>query len=143
MTRTTPDRTRRENDHVRMTTLQPRLVVGDVDSAVRFYATVFGATETFRFTEPSGSVATCELEIDGGGFSLAQANAEYGLHDPLTVGDSPALVRAIVTDAVGTGEAMVAGGATVVVPIRDRRYGKVEGRVRDPFGHLWVLSQDV
>ena len=27
--------------------------------------------------------------------------------------------------------------------IKDRPYGKREGRIRDPFGHLWVLSTTV
>ena len=31
-------------------------------------------------------------------------------------------------------------GAVVIVPIEDRPYGRCEGRVQDPFGHLWILS---
>ena len=27
--------------------------------------------------------------------------------------------------------------------IKDRPYGTREGRIRDPFGHLWILSQQV
>jgi len=40
-------------------------------------------------------------------------------------------------------EKMVAEKADVVVPNKDRPYGKREGRIRDPFGHLWILSQQV
>jgi PhnB protein len=36
---------------------------------------------------------------------------------------------------------MVARGAEVVVPIADRPYAKREGSVRDPFGHLSILSR--
>jgi uncharacterized glyoxalase superfamily protein PhnB len=35
---------------------------------------------------------------------------------------------------------MVEHGAVVIVPIEDRPYGRCEGRLRDPFGHLWILS---
>jgi PhnB protein len=28
-------------------------------------------------------------------------------------------------------------GAEVVIPIENRPYGKRQGRVKDPFGHLW------
>lgn len=38
---------------------------------------------------------------------------------------------------------MVKGGGTVIVSIEDRPWGKREGRIRDPFGHLWVISQDL
>ena len=29
------------------------------------------------------------------------------------------------------------------VPIADRPWGKREGRVQDPFGHLWVFSKQI
>jgi len=38
---------------------------------------------------------------------------------------------------------MLVRKAEVVVPIEDRPYGKREGRLRDPFGHLWILSQQI
>ena len=41
-------------------------------------------------------------------------------------------------DAVG--ERMVAHGAEVAVPIENRPYGKRSGRIRDPFGHLWIIT---
>jgi PhnB protein len=36
---------------------------------------------------------------------------------------------------------MVEGGGRLIIPIEDRPYGKREGRVQDPFGHLWVVSE--
>jgi len=47
------------------------------------------------------------------------------------------------TDCDMVAEKMVAEKADVVVPNKDRPYGKREGRIRDPFGHLWILSQQV
>ena len=38
---------------------------------------------------------------------------------------------------------MEAEGAEIVISIKDRPYGKREGRLRDPFGHLWILSQEL
>jgi uncharacterized glyoxalase superfamily protein PhnB len=35
---------------------------------------------------------------------------------------------------------MVEHGAVVIVPIEDRPHGRCESRLRDPFGHLWILS---
>ena len=46
-----------------------------------------------------------------------------------------------MTDADSVGRAMEAGGAQVIVPIEARYYGPREGRLRDPFGHLWIVSQ--
>ena len=36
---------------------------------------------------------------------------------------------------------MVSAGAEVVFGIADQFYGRREGRLRDPFGHLWIISQ--
>lgn len=47
----------------------------------------------------------------------------------------------MVPDADAVGQAMEAGGAEVIIPIEARYYGPREGRLRDPFGHLWILSQ--
>ncbi len=38
---------------------------------------------------------------------------------------------------------MIKHDAEVIIPIQDRPYGKREGRFRDPFGHLWILSQEL
>ena len=46
-----------------------------------------------------------------------------------------------VDDADAVGKAMIAAGATVVYPIQDREYGARGGRLADPFGHLWMISQ--
>jgi len=123
--------------------LQPRLIVSGVDAAVAYYERALGAVETFRYTEQSGSVAHCVLTIDGNEMSMAERNDDYGLVDARHLGGSPVLIKLIVGDAVAIGERMVAAGGEVVVTIEDHGYGKIEGRVRDPFGHLWVLSQDI
>lgn len=124
-------------------TVRPRLVVPQVGDAVTYYQQTLAAEETFRFTEPSGSIAHCELRVGDSVISLAEANDEYRLYSPDTLGGSPALLTVMVQDAELVGAAMVDAGGSVVVPIEDRGYGKCEGRIRDPFGHLWVVSQDL
>lgn len=37
----------------------------------------------------------------------------------------------------------VEAGAEVVFPLTDQFYGHRDGRVRDPFGHEWLLSQKI
>ncbi|MFJ7345398.1 VOC family protein [Streptomyces sp. NPDC101110] len=48
-----------------------------------------------------------------------------------------------VSDADAVAESMLRGGATVVHPVTDRHYGQRGGRLADPFGHLWMISQTV
>ena len=123
------------------TTLTPRLVVPDPDVAISFYQSGLGAELVARIQLGDGSVTHAELAIEGASFSLTAEVPDWGLLSPASVGGSPALVTLTVPDAPGLGERMVAYGATLLVPIEDRPYGRCEGRLRDPFGHLWILSQ--
>ncbi len=46
-----------------------------------------------------------------------------------------------VSNADAVADRMVAGGATVLSPVADRPYGERAGRLRDPFGRLWMIAQ--
>lgn len=59
---------------------------------------------------------------------------------PAEIGGSPVLLTLTVADPDDISTRMIRAGSEIVVPIKDRPYGKREGRVRDPFGHLWILS---
>jgi len=124
-------------------TIHPRLVVADVDDAVAYYQKCLGAQRGLRVAENSGHVVHAELRIGDSDISLTQARDAWGAHAPEALGGSPVLLTLTVNDASAVGAAMVAGGGTAVIPIEDRPYGKREGRVRDPFGHLWIVSQDL
>jgi uncharacterized glyoxalase superfamily protein PhnB len=122
------------------TTITPRLVVSDPDAAIAFYRAALKADLVTRFELDDGSVTHAELAVDGASFSLTAEVAAWGLLSPESLGGSPTLVTLTVPDARRLGAQMVEHGAVVTVPIEDRPYGRCEGRVRDPFGHLWILS---
>jgi len=48
-----------------------------------------------------------------------------------------------VADADAVAERMLAAGASVIFPIADHGYGDYGGRLRDPFGHQWLIAQRV
>lgn len=122
------------------TTITPRLVVRDPDAAIAFYRAGLDADLVARFELDDGSVTHAELAVDGASFSLTAEVEAWGMLSPASVGGSPALLRLTVPDAPKRGEQMVEHGAVVIVPIEDRPYGRCEGRVQDPFGHLWIVS---
>lgn len=55
----------------------------------------------------------------------------------------PVLIQLEFENCDTVAEKMIAEKAEVVVPTKNRPYGKREGRIRDPFRHLWILSQQV
>jgi PhnB protein len=120
--------------------IRPRLVVRDGAAAIDFYTSTIGATELHRFTEPSGKLVDAELRIGDDVFSVTEEQDDVNV-SPLTLGGSPLLLTLTVDDADAVGAAMERAGAEVVFPIDDRFYGRREGRLRDPFGHLWIVGQ--
>lgn len=124
---------------ISVTQLCPRLVVADADRAIAFYARALGAEETMRYAGADGTIAHAEITV--GGFVVAVKDESEDDPSPVSLGGTPVQIGLRVTDADAVARAMTAAGATVVIPIADRPYGQRDGRLVDPFGHVWVLSQ--
>jgi PhnB protein len=125
-----------------ITHLYPRLVVSDAARAIDFYVTAFGAlgaSETERHTSPDGTIVHAAVKL--GDYTIAVKDEDRDHPAPTSLGGSPVILALDVTDADAVGAAMEAAGATVVHPIQDWDYGARAGRLADPFGHLWMISQ--
>jgi len=123
-----------------MTSMKPKLVVRDADAAIEYYERVFGATVAERYTL-GGSVVFAALDLLGARISLKDADD----HDlsPDTLG-RPGVVLDVTTDDPDTlAERMLSAGGVVVFEVADQPYGGRGGRVRDPFGHEWLLQTEI
>ncbi|MEL6893598.1 MAG: VOC family protein [Actinomycetota bacterium] len=118
-----------------------RLVADDAAAALDFYAAALGATELVRYEDPSGKIVHAEFQLGDDIVSVTEADGSVN-RSPADLGGSGVLLTLVVADADAVGAAMEGAGATAVIPIADQFYGRREGRLRDPFGHLWIISQD-
>jgi len=125
------------------TNLYPRLIVAEPDKALDFYQRTLDAEIIERFTDGKQRVVHAAFSVADAVVSVAQSVPEWGLNDPLRLGGSPCLLHLSVDDPDRTAERMVDAGASLVVAIADRPWGKREGRVADPSGHLWILSKSI
>jgi PhnB protein len=123
-----------------MPNLTPRLIVENAEDAIEFYRAALDAELIERYTLTNGVVVHAALRLGQSTFSLAERVDEWKLLSPEAIGGSPVLLRLETGSPDAIASRMVEHGASVVIEIKDRPYGKREGRVRDPFGHLWVLS---
>ncbi|NYE47949.1 putative glyoxalase superfamily protein PhnB [Spinactinospora alkalitolerans] len=123
--------------------LIPKLLVSDADAAITFYTQALEAQVNLRVADDRGVVNHAELALDSVAFALAQSVEEWGWNDPRSVGGSPVLIMLTVQNPDATADRMVQHGAELVIPVEDRPYGKRQGRVRDPFGHLWVIGGEL
>ncbi|NGO07863.1 VOC family protein [Streptomyces sp. HC44] len=121
----------------------PRMIVPDPDRAAKFYQNALGAEEVLRVPGEDGRPTVIDHRLAGGSFRISPAVAEWGWLSPDDLGGSPVLIEIDVDDPDAVGERMTAHGAEVIVPIENRPYGKRSGRIRDPFGHLWILTGEL
>jgi PhnB protein len=128
-------------------TITPRLVLDDGAAAIEFYRNAFGAEELGeRFTGPEGELIHAELRI---GDSVVMLTEEAD--DPTAPARAPRSLSGAVTTIMATywqnvddaWARAVAAGAEVIYPLADQFYGERGGRLRDPFGHQWMLSQRI
>lgn len=117
--------------------LQPRLVVDDADQALAFYVAAFGGEVTERYTADGRVVHSV---VTAGPISFAVKDAGDGDAGP-DGGRTPVIMSLAVSDADAVAERMLAAGATVIFPVSDHDYGDRGGRLRDPFGHQWMVAQ--
>jgi PhnB protein len=132
-------------EHLRTVTV--RLVVDDGTAAVDFYRHAFAAEQLGEaFTGPGGELIHAELRI---GDAVVMLTEDTG--DPEAPARSPSATGGAVTaimvtywpDVDAAWERAVAAGAEVIYPLEDQFYGERGGRLRDPFGQQWMLSQRI
>jgi uncharacterized glyoxalase superfamily protein PhnB len=122
-------------------TVLPRLVISGADAAIDFYVRALGAEVTSRYTGPDGSVVNADLRI---GASVLTLKDEDDVDRSATsYGGSPVILMLVVSDADAVAAAMEQAGARMIFPVSDMSYGYRQGRLEDPFGFQWLLSQDI
>ncbi len=122
------------------TTVIPSLAVSDAAAAIDFYHRAFGATEVGRMTGPDGRVAYAEIAIGDARVALKDEEPAYGDVSPESLGGTTVRLLLQVVDVDALANQAIAAGATVVIPIADRDYGYRDGRLADPFGHIWIVQ---
>lgn len=123
--------------------ITPLLGVREASRAIEFYRDAFGAEEVMRLTGPDGAILHAEIRIGGGLLMLAEEMEEWGNESPASLGGTSVRIHLYVEDVDALAERAVAAGAEVVIPVDDQFYGDRSGRLRDPFGHEWIVATRV
>jgi PhnB protein len=124
-------------------TATPRMFVRGAGKAIEFYKRAFGATETERYADPSGKIVDAGIKIGDSIISLAEESPEWGNYSPQSLGGATMIITLNVEDADLVWNQAVSAGAKIVFPIDDQFYGYRQGRLEDPFGHLWIISTHI
>ena len=126
-----------------MVKAHPHLIIRETARAMEWYQKALGAREVLRYTAPDGNIVYAEMVIGDSKLSMSEENREWHNHAPPSLGGSPVVVTLEVDDAHALGKRMLEHGAKEIFPMQDHFYGARQGRVEDPFGHLWVITQEI
>ena len=120
------------------------LQVESSGEAIAWYEKVFAARETrARLVSPDGVCMNAEIEVCGTRIMIADEMPGIGSRSPAHLGGTSVVLDLHVEDARETFALALKQGATEVFPLADQFYGDLAGRVRDPFGHHWIIAQRI
>jgi len=123
--------------------VMPMLVCRDASAAIDFCKTVFGAVELLRRPGPDGTVAHAMMAIGGAMFMIEAEWPTLASRAPEPDGSSPVVIYVYVEDVDAVIARAVAGGARVLLPVKNQFWGDRTGRIVDPSGHVWTVSSRV
>ncbi len=116
-------------------TVAPWVVTDDTGALLDFIAYAFDGEELARVQTEDGSIGHGEIRVGDTVVLAFDRRPEW----PPT----PSLLRVWVADADGAFARAIEQGATVVTELGDNAFGQRGGRVKDPFGNIWWVTQQV
>lgn len=119
------------------------LRVHDTAAAIDFYTRALDAKEIFRLVEPSGRIGHAEVKIGPTVVMISDEYPEYGIQGPRTLGGTSVGIHLHVDDVDSLFAQAIAAGATPLGGLQNQFYGERSGKVRDPFGHEWLLGAQI
>ena len=120
----------------------PYLIVDGGAAAIDWYRDVFGAIEVNRWTGAAGRVAHAELRIGESSIFLGDEHVDYeDIHAPPRIGGSPVYLDLETDDVAALFDAAIGAGATSIRAPTDPQLAVQSAKVRDPFGHIWLITR--
>jgi len=122
----------------------PALVIRNAAAAVDYYAHIFGATELSRIYAPDAiTIQRAEIKIGNSILHLSDEMPIFGVLSPLALGGASTAVQLYLDDIDAVWQRALDAGCTAIIAMETAYWGERSGRIIDPFGHVWTLSQRV
>ncbi len=112
-------------------TLNVILFVRNIKHALEFYNRAFNAIESMRLADVSGKIIHAEIKINDTIIMLEETDYQSG---------SSVVMQLYVGDVEGFIHEAIKAGCEEVYPIREQLNGDRAGRIKDLFGHHWIIS---
>jgi PhnB protein len=125
------------------TSVAPYLFVEDAKAAIDFYRQAFDATEHGMIETPDGRVAHAEVQIGDTVMRLCDNLPIFDAKAPSQLGGTTVEIFMFVEDVDAAVRRAEAAGATVTAEPTNQFWGDRLGRLKDPFGHHWLVASRI
>lgn len=117
------------------TSVAPWVVTDDTGALLDFVAVAFDGEELARVQTADGLIGHGEIRVGDTVVLAFDRRPEWP--------SMPSLLRVWVPDAEVAFARAVEQGATVVTELGDNAFGQRGGRVKDPLGNIWWITEQV
>lgn len=121
----------------------PQLFIPGGTRDISFYGNALGAVELRRFTNDDDTIHVAEFSIGGAIYQLHESRPDAGQLHPSVAGGTTVLVGLFVDDVDAVVDRAVSAGAELVSEPTTYDYGYRQAKIRDPFGHIWMIEEEV
>jgi PhnB protein len=129
-------------DPIGIKAVTPYLAVRNARAAIAFYGAAFGAEQKLLHEGQDGRIGHATLWIGPAEIFIADEHPEFeNVVGPQTLGGTSVTLDLEVDDVDAAIERAVAAGATLIRPPDHPTSGVQAGKVRDPFGHVWLITR--
>ena len=121
----------------------PQLYIKSGVRDISFYEKAFGAVELMRWTNDDGTIHVAELSINGAMFHLHEDTDKPGIFDPGKHNGTTVIIGLFVPDVDAVMNRAREAGAIEISPAQAYDYGYRQGKIKDPFGHHWMIEMKI
>ena len=128
----------------RLHTVTPRLVFRDEGAAaLHFYTEAFGAKVLDEPIFDGDRVIHAEMRLGDSVLYVTDEGDGEGVGPASVNGKVTAIMALNIPNVDELWKQAVDAGCEIIYPLADQFYGDRGGRLRDPFGHQWMLSTHI
>lgn len=123
--------------------ITPYLICRDASRAIKFYEKHFNAKEIYRLASSDGKIMHGELDFSDCRIMISDEFEQAGIKSPLSLGGTPVSINIYIDDTDVIFEHMVLDGCEILSPMENQFHGDRSGKLRDPFGHIWHIANNI
>jgi PhnB protein len=118
----------------------PQLLIPSGVTDISFYMQAFDARTIHRWNNDDGSVHIAELSIDGALFHLHEEKPQSGECSPQMLKGVSTIIGLFTEDVDDLILRAMGAGAVLIDEAKTFEYGYRQGKIKDPFGHIWLIE---